>query len=287
MQGFYPERPRTPTRSTRRSPRPGCRRSSTPARRGIGAGQRGGGGIRLKYSNPMYVDDVAVDFPDMPIVLAHPVVPLAGRGAAVAMHKPQVYIDLSGWSPKYFPPQLVQYANTLLKDKVLFGSDFPLITPNAGWRTSSRLDSATRCEPLILKENAARLLGLTDGSCDMTAMYFEDFEVGATFSTTARTITEADVVLFAGLSGDFNPLHVDHESSKAGAFRGADRARAARALGRVGARRPNRDLHRHQSRVSRDRGSAIRRRRAVWRHDPHGVDGDRDPQDEQAQTAES
>ena len=107
-------------------------------------GQPGGGGIRLKYSNPMYVDDVAVDFPDMPIILAHPSFPWQDEALAVATHKPKVYIDLSGWSPKYFPPNLVQYANTLLKDKVLFGSDFPLSPRSAGWRTSSRQGSVTR-----------------------------------------------------------------------------------------------------------------------------------------------
>ncbi len=61
---------------------------------GIGAGMPGGGGIRLKYSNPMLLDDVAADFPDMPIILAHPVVPLAGGGAvggdaqAEGLHRP-------------------------------------------------------------------------------------------------------------------------------------------------------------------------------------------------------
>ncbi len=45
-------------------------------------------------------------------------------------HKPNVYIDLSGWSPKYFPEILVQYADTHLRDKMLFGSDFPLLTPD-------------------------------------------------------------------------------------------------------------------------------------------------------------
>jgi predicted TIM-barrel fold metal-dependent hydrolase len=40
-----------------------------------------------------------------------------------------VHIDLSGWSPKYFPPLLVQYANSLLQDKVMSGSDYPLLTP--------------------------------------------------------------------------------------------------------------------------------------------------------------
>ena len=97
---------------------------------GIGTGMPGGGGIRLKYGNPMPIDDVAVDFPDMPIILAHPSFPWQDEAISICLHKPQVYIDLSGWSPKYFSPTLVQYANTLLKHKVLFGSDYPLLTPD-------------------------------------------------------------------------------------------------------------------------------------------------------------
>jgi uncharacterized protein len=127
---------------------------------GIGAGARGGGGIRLKYSNPMWLDDVAVDFPDLPIILAHPSFPWQDEALAVATHKPNVYIDLSGWSPKYFPPQLVRYANTLLKDKVLFGSDFPVITPDRWLADFAKLDIKPEVRPLILKENAARLLKL-------------------------------------------------------------------------------------------------------------------------------
>jgi predicted TIM-barrel fold metal-dependent hydrolase len=127
---------------------------------GIGAGAPGGGGIRLKYSNPMYVDDVAADFPGMPIILAHPSFPWQDEALAVATHKPQVYIDLSGWSPKYFPAQLVQYANTLLKDKVLFGSDYPLLTPDRWLADFEQLPIKPEVRPRILKDNAARLLGL-------------------------------------------------------------------------------------------------------------------------------
>jgi predicted TIM-barrel fold metal-dependent hydrolase len=127
---------------------------------GVGAGTRGGGGIRLKYSNPMRVDDVAADFPDMPIILAHPSFPWQDEALSVALHKPQVHIDLSGWSPKYFPPQLVQYANTLLKHKMLFGSDFPMITPDRWLADLDKIDIRPEVLPLILKENAARLFGL-------------------------------------------------------------------------------------------------------------------------------
>jgi predicted TIM-barrel fold metal-dependent hydrolase len=127
----------------------------------VGAGTRGGGGIRLKYADPMRIDDVAVDFPDMPIILAHPSFPWQDEALAVATHKPQVHIDLSGWSPKYFPPQLVQYANSLLQDKVLFGSDFPVITPERWMQDFDGLPIKEHVRPKIMKDNAARLLGLT------------------------------------------------------------------------------------------------------------------------------
>lgn len=127
---------------------------------GVGAKTRGGGGIRLKYSNPLYLDDVAADFPDMPIILAHPSFPWQEEALSVATHKPQVYIDLSGWSPKYFPPILVQYANTLLKDRILFGSDYPVIAPEKWVEEFEKLPIKPEVRALIMKENAARLLQL-------------------------------------------------------------------------------------------------------------------------------
>jgi len=127
---------------------------------GAGAGTRGGGGIRLKYANPLHVDDVAADFPDLDIILAHPSFPWQDEALSIATHKPRVYIDLSGWSPKYFPPLLVQYANSLLRDKVLFGSDFPAITPDRWIKDFENLDIKPEVRPMIMKENAARLLRL-------------------------------------------------------------------------------------------------------------------------------
>jgi len=127
---------------------------------GIGTGLPGGGGLRLKYSNPMCIDDVAADFPELKIVLAHPSFPWQDEAISVALHKQQVYIDLSGWSPKYFPPILVQYANTLLRDRVLFGSDYPLITPDRWLADFEKLEIRPEVRPLILKENAVKLLGL-------------------------------------------------------------------------------------------------------------------------------
>jgi predicted TIM-barrel fold metal-dependent hydrolase len=127
---------------------------------GVGSGMRGGMGMRLKYSNPMHVDDVAVDFPDMPIVLAHPSFPWTEEGLAVAVHKPNVFIDMSGWSPRYFPPVFTHYAGTILKTKMLFGSDWPAITPDRWLADFAGIAIRDEARPLILKENARRLLKL-------------------------------------------------------------------------------------------------------------------------------
>jgi predicted TIM-barrel fold metal-dependent hydrolase len=127
---------------------------------GVGAGAPGGFGMRLKYSNPMHIDDVAADFPNLKIVMAHPSFPWQEEALAVATHKPTVYIDLSGWSPKYFPPILVRYANSILKERVLFGSDYPVITPDRWIADFEKLDIKPEVRPLIMKENAIRLLGL-------------------------------------------------------------------------------------------------------------------------------
>ena len=127
---------------------------------GIGTGVPGGGGFRLKYSNPICLDDVAADFPELQIVLAHPSFPWQDEAISVCLHKENVWIDLSGWSPKYFAPQLVQYANTQLKTKVLFGSDFPLLTPDRWLADFEEAPFKDEVRPLVLKQNAARLLGL-------------------------------------------------------------------------------------------------------------------------------
>jgi predicted TIM-barrel fold metal-dependent hydrolase len=127
---------------------------------GIGSGLPGGRGIKLRYSDPMLLDDIAADFPELTIIMAHPSVPWQDAAIAVAQHKANAYIDLSGWSPKYFPPQLVRAANTLLKHKVLFGSDYPLIRPERWMKDFEQLEVRNEVKPLVMKHNAIKALGL-------------------------------------------------------------------------------------------------------------------------------
>ena len=127
---------------------------------GIGAGLPGGAGVKLSLSNPMLLDTLAADLPGLQIVMAHPSFPWQDEALSVATHKSNVWIDLSGWSPKYFPPQLVRYANSLLQDKVLFGSDYPLIPPDRWLSDFDALDVKPTVRQKIVKDNAVRLLGL-------------------------------------------------------------------------------------------------------------------------------
>lgn len=128
---------------------------------GVGAGVRGGNGLKLKYAQPIpTIDDVAADFPDLTIIGAHPSWPWQEEMLAIAVHKTNVYIDLSGWSPKYFSPSLIKYTNTLLQDRVLFGSDYPFLSPERWIADFEKVGFKPEIWDKILLENAKRLLGL-------------------------------------------------------------------------------------------------------------------------------
>ncbi|MBX7267196.1 amidohydrolase [Micromonospora sp. Llam7] len=127
---------------------------------GIGAGLPGGYGFRLGLSNPMLLDPIAAEFPQLQIIMAHPSVPWQDEALSVATHKHNTWIDLSGWSPKYFPASLVRHANSMLKRRVLFGTDFPLLTPDRWLRDVAGTELKPDVLPGILKDNAARLLKL-------------------------------------------------------------------------------------------------------------------------------
>ena len=127
---------------------------------GIGAGLPGGRGIKLRHSDPMLLDDVAADFPSLTVILAHPSVPWQDAAISMATHKANVYIDLSGWLPKYFPAQLVRALNGPLRRKVLFGSDYPVISPDRWMASFDDLEIKPDVRALVMKQNAIDLLGL-------------------------------------------------------------------------------------------------------------------------------
>ena len=127
---------------------------------GAGAGTPGGWGFRLSLSNPMLLDDVAARHRHLQIIMAHPSVPWQDEALSIATHKANTWIDLSGWSPKYFSPALVRAARTYLKHKMLFGSDLPALTPDRWLKDFALLEYPDDVQRMILKDNAVRLLGL-------------------------------------------------------------------------------------------------------------------------------
>jgi uncharacterized protein len=127
---------------------------------GIGAGAPGGMGLRLKYGRPILVDDVAADFPDLTIIAAHPGWPWTDELLSIAVHKSNVYIDMSGWAPKHFPPSFVQYARTVLQDKMLFGTDWPLLTIERWQAEFAAYEFPAAVVEKIMLTNAKRALRL-------------------------------------------------------------------------------------------------------------------------------
>lgn len=125
-----------------------------------GAGLAGGGGLKLKFSDPMLLDDVAANFPDLKIIMAHPGWPWQDEQLAIATHKSNVFIDLSGWSPKYFQPLLVTYMTKMIPEKFLFGTDYPMLTPERWLRDFGELKISSEVRQMVLRDNAKRLLRL-------------------------------------------------------------------------------------------------------------------------------
>jgi predicted TIM-barrel fold metal-dependent hydrolase len=129
---------------------------------GLGAGLPGGGGVKLRYCDPMLLDDVAADFPELTVVCAHPSWPWQSSTIAMARHKTNVWIDLSGWSPRLWPPELVDAVLGELQDRVLFGTDYPFITFGRWLKAFKGHEPPPEVEAKVLKTNAMRLLGLTE-----------------------------------------------------------------------------------------------------------------------------
>ena len=126
-----------------------------------GANAPGGGGFELAYSRPIpHVDSLAARHPDLTIIMAHPAWPWIQEQVAVALHKSNVFIDLSGWAPRYIPKELISEASGRLRKKILFGSDYPYISPVTWLEQFQELDILDESRPLILHDIAAVILNL-------------------------------------------------------------------------------------------------------------------------------
>ena len=128
---------------------------------GIGAGRPGGQGIRLDYARPIRLDAVAASFPDLQIIAAHFGYPWHLELMAMALHKTNIYIDISGWAPRYIPTEVMRDMKGRLQDQFLFGSDYPFIQPKRCLDELSGLELPEAVLRKVLLDNGKRLLGLS------------------------------------------------------------------------------------------------------------------------------
>lgn len=125
---------------------------------GMGAGMPGGMGSRIEHAHPLALDNLAADFPGITFIAAHPGWPWVEEMTAVALHKGNVFWELSGWAPKYFPDSLKKDIRGRLRDKVMFGSDHPSLPYERIFREWDELGYKDEVLEAVFHGNAERVL---------------------------------------------------------------------------------------------------------------------------------
>ena len=127
---------------------------------GLGAGEPGGQGLRIDLARPILLDRIAARHPGMQIVLAHVGWPWHLEAVAMALHKSNVYLDISGWKYRYLPEEVRREIPRRLRGQFCFGSDYPMFDPEACLSELDRLELPPDVAKAVLRDNAVGLLGL-------------------------------------------------------------------------------------------------------------------------------
>ncbi len=109
---------------------------------------------------PIYLDDVACDFPELKIVGIHIGIPWTDEMIAMAWKHENVFIGSDAHSPKYWPPQFINYINTYGKKKVMFGTDYPILDFKKTRDQIESLNLRDDSSALFYRENALKLYRL-------------------------------------------------------------------------------------------------------------------------------
>jgi uncharacterized protein len=127
-------------------------------------GTTGLGDCDIKYGKPEYLDEVCQRFPDLKVVMAHFGWPWSDVAIAVALRNAKVFIDISGWKPRYIPQNVLPYLSGILSDRFLFGTDYPMIR-HGDWHDDFNRNLKPKLSQEVteklLYRNAQRLLNST------------------------------------------------------------------------------------------------------------------------------
>ena len=127
---------------------------------GLGAGEPGGQGLRIDLARPILLDRIAARHPAMPVVLAHVGWPWHLEAVAMALHKRNVFLDISGWRYRYLPDEVRREIPRRLREQFLFGTDYPMFDPAACLSELDALGLPDEVARAVLRDNAVALLGL-------------------------------------------------------------------------------------------------------------------------------
>lgn len=127
---------------------------------GMGAGLPGGLGAKITDAHPMAIDHLAAALPHLTIIAAHPGFPWVDEMTAVALHKGNVFWELSGWAPKHFPAQLKTDIRARLQDKIMFGTDHPSLPLERILREWDDLGYSDDVMHKVFHANAERVLAI-------------------------------------------------------------------------------------------------------------------------------
>jgi predicted TIM-barrel fold metal-dependent hydrolase len=125
---------------------------------GIGAGEPGGQGLRIDLARPLLLDRIAARHPRMKIVLAHVGWPWHLEALAMALHKTNVLLDISGWKFRYLPDEVKREMSRRLSGQFCFGTDYPMFDPQALLEEFDALGLPEPVAQRVLHDNAAELL---------------------------------------------------------------------------------------------------------------------------------
>jgi predicted TIM-barrel fold metal-dependent hydrolase len=113
-----------------------------------------------EVGRPIYLDQVALDFPELTIVAGHIGYPWTEEATAVATKHENVYIDSSAYAVTRYPEPLTDFMKRNGRQKVLFGTNYPMITPKKALEGIEKLDLDAEAKLLFLGENARRIFHL-------------------------------------------------------------------------------------------------------------------------------
>ena len=111
---------------------------------------------------PITLDDVAIDFPELKLIGIHIGVPWTDEMISMAWKHENVFIGVDAYAPKHWPAQIVHYLNSYGQDKVLFGTDWPVIDPERAMAEIGAMEIRDEAREKLLRTNALKMFRLPE-----------------------------------------------------------------------------------------------------------------------------